>query len=56
VLQGMNSHPDFRRFAISVARMGRRDAMGMPPLGSSLPDSGGIAVISDWINQLTSCQ
>ena len=36
-------------------RMTRRDVHGMPPLGTSIIDTAGVAVISDWINSLSSC-
>jgi uncharacterized repeat protein (TIGR03806 family) len=36
-----------------LARMSRRDADGMPPLASRLPDTEGIALIRDWIESLT---
>jgi uncharacterized repeat protein (TIGR03806 family) len=36
-------------------RMGRRDAHGMPPMGSVLVDETGRALIAEWISQLGSC-
>lgn len=38
------------------ARSNRRDAYGMPPLGSNLVDSQGVALLANWINGLGSCQ
>jgi len=42
--------------SVVVARMGRRDAHGMPPLGSALVDSAGVALLTAWVNALTGCQ
>ncbi len=36
-------------------RMQRRDAQGMPPLGSTLADQAGVQLVGAWINQLTGC-
>jgi uncharacterized repeat protein (TIGR03806 family) len=36
-------------------RMHRRDAEAMPPVGSTLVDSAGVALIDDWIAGLTGC-
>ncbi len=43
--------------SVVVARMNRRapDPQGMPPVGSVLVDSAGVALISSWIAGLTSC-
>ena len=41
--------------SVLVARMQRRDADAMPPIGSHLVDQHGVDLISDWINQLTGC-
>jgi uncharacterized repeat protein (TIGR03806 family) len=41
--------------SVLVARMGRRDANGMPPVGSSVTDGSGIALLSAWINSLGGC-
>ena len=35
--------------------MNRRDARGMPPIGSSVVDSSGGTLLSDWINSLGGC-
>ena len=36
-----------------LARMSRRDAFGMPPVASNLPDDEGAALIREWIASLT---
>ena len=41
--------------SILLQRLLRRDALGMPPLGSSLPDAAGAQLISNWIAQLPGC-
>jgi mono/diheme cytochrome c family protein len=41
--------------SIVVARSNRRDAAAMPPLASTRVDTAGVAVLSNWINALTSC-
>ena len=41
--------------SLIVARAGRRDSHGMPPLGSNLIDNGGIALLTAWIDGLTNC-
>jgi uncharacterized repeat protein (TIGR03806 family) len=38
-----------------VVRAGRTDSNSMPPLQPRSVDSAGIAVLSDWINSLASC-
>jgi mono/diheme cytochrome c family protein len=42
--------------SVLVARMSRRDASGMPPLGSAVPDQQGVALVQQWIDSLTTCQ
>jgi len=44
--------------SVLLARMATRNADMMPPLASNLPDTAGIALISDWINSLppNACQ
>jgi hypothetical protein len=37
------------------ARVIRRDASGMPPLGSTVVDSAGVALLHSWINGLAGC-
>jgi len=41
--------------SVLVARVNRRDVDGMPPLGSSIPDADGVALLTGWINSLTQC-
>jgi uncharacterized repeat protein (TIGR03806 family) len=41
--------------SLIVNRANRRDAHAMPPLASNLPDSAGVALLTQWINGLTSC-
>jgi len=41
--------------SVLVARMNRRDLNGMPPIGSSVIDSSGVALLTAWINSLGSC-
>jgi hypothetical protein len=40
---------------VLIARMSRRDAHGMPPLGSMQVDTDGAALLTEWVNSLTSC-
>ncbi|HKU70369.1 MAG TPA: PQQ-dependent sugar dehydrogenase [Burkholderiales bacterium] len=41
--------------SVLIARMSRRDAHGMPPLGSAKVDEEGAKLLTDWVNSLTSC-
>lgn len=41
--------------SVLVARMDRRDADAMPPVGSALVDSAGVQLLSDWVDSLTGC-
>ncbi len=41
--------------SLLLQRMQRRDALGMPPLGSNLVDEAGAALIEDWIASIGSC-
>ena len=41
--------------SILAARIKRRDAAAMPPLGSNLIDQQGAQLIDDWINGLQAC-
>ena len=41
--------------SILVNRMNCRDAHAMPPLGSTVVDAEGVALISQWIDGLTGC-
>ncbi len=38
-----------------LQRVMRRDAHGMPPLGSHIPDSFGVSLLRDWITGLSAC-
>jgi uncharacterized repeat protein (TIGR03806 family) len=38
-----------------VARTNRRDSDAMPPLGSNLPDTVGVQLLTDWVNSLGAC-
>jgi mono/diheme cytochrome c family protein len=42
--------------SILVNRMNRRDPAAMPPLASNVVDADGVALISQWIDGLTSCE
>jgi len=40
-----------------VARTNRRgDFVAMPPVGSTVVDTEGVALLTEWVNELTSCQ
>lgn len=40
-----------------IARTNRRgNAMAMPPVGSNVIDSDGVALLTDWVNALVGCQ
>ena len=41
--------------SVLVARTNRRDVDGMPPLGSTIADANGVALLTDWVNGLTNC-
>ena len=41
--------------SVLVARANRRDASGMPPLGSTIVDSAGVALLTNWVNSLAGC-
>ncbi len=47
--------PGNSQLSVIPARMSRRDAQGMPPLGSSLADTAGVALIDNWIDSLQNC-
>lgn len=42
--------------SIVVNRMNRRDQNAMPPIGSNRVDMAGVALITQWVNSLASCQ
>jgi len=41
--------------SVLVARMNRRDSKAMPPLSSTVIDTAGVALMTEWINSLTNC-
>jgi uncharacterized repeat protein (TIGR03806 family) len=41
--------------SVLVARSNRRDALGMPPLASTLVDTAGVALLASWVNSLGGC-
>ncbi|MEP7313359.1 MAG: PQQ-dependent sugar dehydrogenase [Pseudomonadota bacterium] len=41
--------------SLIVARMNRRTAGAMPPLASNIVDAAGVALLTSWVNSLTSC-
>ena len=47
--------PGIAARSVLIARMSRRDANGMPPVGSTMVDAEGAALLTDWVNSLTSC-
>jgi len=47
--------PGIAAESIIPNRMNRRDVHGMPPLGSSITDANGFALLNQWINSLTAC-
>jgi uncharacterized repeat protein (TIGR03806 family) len=47
--------PGNAALSIIPARMNRRDSNAMPPVGSNLIDTTGVAVITQWINSLPGC-
>jgi hypothetical protein len=40
---------------VLVARANRRDALAMPPISSTVIDTAGVALLTNWVNSLTSC-
>ena len=41
--------------SVLVARVDRRDVDGMPPLGSTIVDADGVALLTDWVDGLANC-
>ncbi|MEM1433785.1 MAG: Calx-beta domain-containing protein [Pseudomonadota bacterium] len=41
--------------SVLVARVNRRDGSAMPPIGSTVIDTDGVQLLTDWINSLSSC-
>jgi uncharacterized repeat protein (TIGR03806 family) len=42
--------------SVLLARTNRRDANAMPPIGSTVVDTAGVALLRQWIQGLTACQ
>ena len=47
--------PGNASLSLIVERTDRRDIHGMPPLGSTVIDDDGVALLTTWINGLTNC-
>ena len=41
--------------SLLLQRMQRRDALGMPPVGSNIVDEAGATLIEEWIGSISSC-
>jgi uncharacterized repeat protein (TIGR03806 family) len=41
--------------SVVISRMSRRDAQGMPPLGSNQVDAAGVSLLTAWVNSLGGC-
>ena len=41
--------------SVLVARVNRRDSNAMPPIASASVDQAGVALLTQWVNSLTSC-
>lgn len=41
--------------SILINRTNRRDAFGMPTLGSNQVDTAGVTLLTEWVNSLTGC-
>ena len=41
--------------SLLVLRPNRTDVDSMPPLQPRLADAAGVALLTDWVNSLTSC-
>lgn len=41
--------------SVVIARVNRRDAQGMPPLGSTLVDFAAVSLLTAWVNGLGGC-
>jgi mono/diheme cytochrome c family protein len=41
--------------SLVIERMTRRDIHGMPPLGSTVVDTAGVTLLTNWINGLATC-
>ncbi len=47
--------PSNPSLSLLIERPSRRDAHGMPPLGSTIVDSDGIQLLTDWVNSISAC-
>ncbi len=47
--------PGAAQRSVLIERMSRRDAHGIPPVGSTQVDATGAALLTDWVNSLTNC-
>lgn len=47
--------PGMATNSIIVNRANRRDANAMPPVGSNQVDAAGVALLTQWVNGLTTC-
>ena len=47
--------PGDSQHSVLVARLGRRDAHGMPPLASNIVDVDGLALVTAWVDSLSEC-
>ena len=45
----------YPKYSLISLRMHRRDKLAMPPLGTSIVDPEGTALIDDWISSLRTC-
>lgn len=41
--------------SVLIARVDRRDAQAMPPLASTVVDTAGVSLLTNWVNSLTTC-
>jgi uncharacterized repeat protein (TIGR03806 family) len=41
--------------SVLISRMNRRDAYGMPTIGTAKVDAEGVALLTEWVNSLTGC-
>ena len=41
--------------SVLIARANRRDANGMPPVGSLQVDAAGVTLLTNWVNSLPNC-
>jgi hypothetical protein len=52
---GLIVTPGDPALSLLSSRIHRRDAWGMPPIGTNLVDEAGAALIDEWIGALSSC-